>query len=81
MDFKVVPDRLRDEVRPARHTRSPFVQALLDGKTLQISKEDRKLIGGNTKTLKNNGYKLRSGMIDDNTVVVWAEKLEEEDSN
>ena len=50
----------------------------MDGKTLTISKEDRKRVGGNTKTLAAHGLRLRSGLIDENTVVVWAEPLDKE---
>lgn len=81
MKFTVVPDTLRDKVAPPRRLRSPFTQALLDGKTIKIDKADRKKIGGNSKTLKNYGLRLRSGMLDDSNdeVLLWAEKIEADD--
>lgn len=78
MKFEVVPNDLREEVRPARNVRSPWVQALLDGKTLKIAKADRQKLGGNSNTLKNHGFRLRTGAINDEEILVWAEKKVEE---
>jgi len=79
MKFRVVPADMRNEViAPPRSTRSPWVAALIDGQTIVISKEDRRKIGGNTKTLRNHGLRLRSGRISESEVVVWAEPLEPE---
>jgi len=77
MKFEIVQDRLRDQVRPSRGgVRSEWVQALLDGKTIKISREDRDRIGGNSRTLRNHGLRLRTGLINDDEVLVWGEPLE-----
>lgn len=75
--FEVVDDNLREKVLAPRRVRSEFTEALLSGKTLRLPKAERAKIGGNTQTLRNHGLRLRSGMISETEILVWAEKLEE----
>ena len=81
MDFKIVPESTRDQVTRGRGLSTEWMKALIEGKTIVISKEDRDRIGGNTKTLKNRGLRLRTGMINETEVVVWTEKIGLEDDD
>lgn len=78
MKFEIVDPALRKAVMSPRSVRTPFTQALLEGKTIKIDKADRAKIGGNAKTLRNHGLKLRSGLLDGTTdVLVWTEPIED----
>jgi hypothetical protein len=77
MKFEIVQDRLRDQVLAPRRVRSEFTEALLAGKTLKLDREDRSKIGGNSQTLRKHGFRLRTGMINADEILVWAEKIEE----
>lgn len=81
MDFKIVPETYRDKVTRGRNLSSEWMKALIEGKTIVISKEDRDRIGGNTKTLKNRGLRLRTGMISETEVVAWTEQIGSEDDH
>lgn len=85
MKFEVVPDSVRDQVinqdlSGPRRIRSPFVAALIDGKTIKLRREDRKRIGGNVATLKARGLRLRTALINETEVIAWAVPRETEGS-
>ena len=75
MKFDIVNDKLRETVMAPRRVRSEFTEALIAGKTLKIQRGDRGKIGGNTQTLRNHGLRLRSGMINEEEIIVWAEPI------
>lgn len=78
MKFQVVDRSLREQVGShPRGVRSEWMQALLDGKTIKLSKEDRRKIGGNIATLRKHGLKLRTGMINETEIIAWTEPLED----
>jgi hypothetical protein len=79
MKFEIVDPGLRAQVLSPRSVRTPFTQALLEGKTLKIPKADRAKIGGNAKTLRNHGLRVRSGLLDGtDDVLVWTERISED---
>ena len=67
--FEVVSDELRTAPRASR--RAPWIDVVLEGKTIRLEMPQDKL-GGYYKTFQKEGLKLRT-KADGTHTIVWAE--------